>query len=59
MFVEHRYQGGHQTSNLYRLRDVQRAWMDRYFIPEALEEELKGEEESERIVQKLLGEDEF
>ena len=31
--------------------------MDRYFIPGAVEEELKREEESERMVQELLDED--
>ena len=59
VFVEHRYQGGHQSSNQYHLRDVQRMWMERYFIPEALEEKLKREEESEKMVQELLSENEF
>ena len=59
VFVDYQYQGSHQTSNLYRLRDVQQAWMGRYFISKALEEELKKEKESERMVQELLNEDEF
>ena len=33
--------------------------MDRYFIPEALEEELRREEELEKGVRDLLGGDEF
>ena len=57
--VEHRYKDGHQTSNLYKLRDIQQLWMNNYFIPAVEEEELEREEESERFVEEILADDPF
>ncbi len=58
--VRHRYGNGHQKSNLYKLRDIQKLWMNRDFIPAAMEEEAIREEETERWAEEIVnGEDEF
>ncbi len=52
--VQHRYGNGHQKSNLYKLRDIQKLWMNRDFLPAAMEEEAIREEETEQWVEEVL-----